>query len=215
MSRLIWLCCILLAPSLVQADDVFAHSQTATQLLQGPLQQPSNSLRVAQVMRGKFVFKKFLSEIPKPLISRGTFVFVKGMGVDWHTQEPFDSDFVLTATGMKQVDAGKTTMQMSASEQPAVRVIAHIFLSLLSLDVESLQSSFSLYGMQQGKQWQVGLKPTIPAIASVFRDAIVNGSAQVESLTLHDANGDRTEIEFSDVQYANQIGTDERSIFVK
>jgi hypothetical protein len=211
-------CCILLLGVLTNqalADDVFNHPQTVTQLLQGPLQQPSNSLRDAQLMRGKFVFKKYLPEIPKPIVSHGTFVFVKELGVDWHTREPFDSDFVLTLQGMRQIDAGKTTMQMNASEQPAVRIIAQIFLSLLSLDVQALQNSFSLYGVQQGRQWQVGLKPTVPAIANVFRDAIVNGAAQVDTLTLHDANGDRTEIEFSDVQYQTQITAEERGVFAK
>ena len=134
--------------------------------------------------------------------------------MDWHTREPFDSDFILTASGMKQIDAGQTTMQMNASEQPAVRVIAQIFLSLLSLDVKALENSFSLYGIQQGKQWQVGLKPTVPAIAAVFRDALISGSTQVEKLTLHDANGDRTEIEFAEVEYAAQIGAEERNLFV-
>jgi hypothetical protein len=48
----------------------------------------------------------------------------------------------------------------------------------------------------------------------VFRDAVIGGTAQVEKLTLHDANGDRTEIEFSDVAYAAQIGAAERNLFV-
>jgi len=185
-----------------QAADVFDHPQTAAQLMQGPLAQPAASLRDAQVLRGKFVYKKYLKEIPQPLISRGDFVFVKNQGIDWHTREPFDSDFVLTASGMKQVDEGRTTLQMNASEQPAVRVVARIFLSLLSLDVNSLQSSFNLFGVQQGKQWQVGLKPTVQAIAAVFSDAVVSGEGQVQNLLLRDANGDRTEISFSDAQYA-------------
>jgi len=213
MKRMLLVCWLTFVVSTAHADDVFNHAQTAEQLLQGALQQPSARLRDAQVMRGKFVFKKYLPEIPKPLVSRGTFVFVTGLGVDWHTREPFDSDFILTAKGMQQIDAGKTTLQINASEQPAVRVIAQIFLSLLSLDVKALQNSFSLFGTQQGKQWQVGLKPVVPAIAAVFRDAIVSGSTQADLLTLHDANGDRTEIEFSEVDYAQQINADDRRMF--
>jgi len=199
----------------VCAEDVFEHPQTATQLLQGPLAQPAASLRDAQVLRGKFVYRKYLKEIPQPLISRGEFVFVKDQGIDWHTREPFDSDFVLTANGMKQIDAGKTTVQMNASEQPAVRVVARIFLSLLSLDVNSLQSSFNLFGVQQGKQWQVGLRPTVAAIAAVFRDAIVSGATQVEGLVLHDANGDRTEINFTETQYVATPNAQELQLFKK
>jgi len=199
----------------VHAADVFDHPQTAEQLLNGPLSRPAAALRNAQVMRGTFTYKKYLKEIPQPLVSHGDFLFARDVGIDWHTRDPFDSDFVLTAKGMRQRDDGKLTLQMNASEQPAVQVVAHIFLSLLSLDVGALQNSFALSGWQQGKPgsetWQVGLRPTVSAIAAVFKEAIVSGDAQVQSLLLRDANGDRTEISFADVQYASSMTAAERA----
>jgi hypothetical protein len=216
-SWIVWLIFGLLSNGVVHAADVFDHPQSAEQLLKGPLAQPAAALRDARVMRGKFVYKKFLKEIPQPLISRGEFVFARDLGIDWHTREPFDSDFVLTAKGMAQRDDGKTTMQVSANEQPAVQVVAHIFLALLSLDVGSLQSSFELFGMQQGAPgnatWQVGMRPTVNAIAAVFKDAVVSGARQVEALVLRDANGDRTEISFSEVQYARSVLPADRALF--
>jgi hypothetical protein len=208
-------CLAVITP--VHADDVFTHPQSAEQLLNGPLAQPAAALRGAQVMRGKFVYKKHLKEIPQPLISRGEFAFARELGIDWHTREPFDSDFVLTAQGITQRDDGKTTLQMNANEQPAVKVVARIFLALLSLDVTSLQDSFSLYGVQEGKpgqtHWQVGLRPTVPAIAAVFKEAVVSGATQVESLQLRDANGDATDISFSDVQYSAAVTAQDRAVF--
>jgi hypothetical protein len=207
----------LLCLNVAHAADVFDHPQTAEQLLKGPLLRPAAALRNAQVMRGKFVYKKFLKEIPQPLISHGEFLFARDLGVDWHTRDPFDSDFVLTAKGMTQRDDGKLTLQMNAGEQPAVQVVAHIFLSLLSLDVASLQNSFALSGVQQGKPgsetWQVGMRPTVSAIAAIFKEAVLSGGAQVEMLVLRDANGDRTEISFADVQYAGSITAAERALF--
>ena len=203
----------LLGSPAARADSVFDHPQTAQQLLQGPLAEPTATLRGAQLMRGTFVYRKFLVEIPQPLLSRGDFVFARDLGIDWHTRQPFDSDFVLTAKGMSQRDDGRTTLQLSASDQPAVKVVARIFLALLSLDVNSLQSSFELSGVQQGRQWQVGLKPTVAAVAGVFRQAVLSGGAQVEKLVLTDANGDRSEIEFSDLRYAAAIGAGDRALF--
>jgi hypothetical protein len=207
----------LLCLNVAHAADVFDHPQTAEQLLKGPLLRPAAALRNAQVMRGKFVYKKFLKEIPQPLISHGEFLFARDLGVDWHTRDPFDSDFVLTAKGMTQRDDGKLTLQMNAGEQPAVQVVAHIFLSLLSLDVASLQNSFALSGVQQGKPgsetWQIGMRPTVSAIAAIFKEAVLSGGVQVEMLVLRDANGDRTEISFADVQYAGSITAAERALF--
>jgi hypothetical protein len=66
------------------------------------------------------------------------------------------------------------------------------------MDVHSLTNSFQLYGAQNGATWQVGLRPSIPGIAAIFREAVVSGGAQVGQVTLYDANQDRTEISFHD-----------------
>ncbi|MGD9842984.1 MAG: outer membrane lipoprotein carrier protein LolA [Steroidobacteraceae bacterium] len=213
-SALSCLLFIALVSTSVHADEVFNHPQSAAQLLKGPLSQPVAALRDAQLMRGNFVYRKYLKELPQPLVSRGEFVFARGLGINWHTREPFDSEFVLTAKGITQRDEGKTTMQVSAVEQPAVKVVARIFLALLSLDVASLQDSFSLSGIQQDKQWRVGLQPTVAAINAVFKDAIVSGSTQVEVLNLNDANGDRTEIRFTALRYDKEITASDRALFV-
>jgi hypothetical protein len=43
------------------------------------------------------------------------------------------------------------------------------------------------------------------------QEAMVSGATQVESLLLRDANGDRTEIGFTDVQYAGSVSASERA----
>jgi hypothetical protein len=192
---------------------VFEHPLTAEQLLKGPLAEPTATLRDAKLMRGSFIYRKFLAEIPQPLTSHGDFAFARELGVDWHTRQPFDSDFVLTLNGITQREDGRTTLQQSASAQPAVKVIARIFLALLSLDVNSLQGSFDLSGVQQGRQWQVGLRPKVAAMAGAFREAVLSGGAQVDTLVMWDANGDRSEITFSDPKYSPALTADDRALF--
>lgn len=182
------------------ADDVFQHPTTAEKLLQGVLAEPARQSNQAQVIRGQFVYRKYLAELPAPLQSTGEYLFVKNLGIVWRTLQPFDSEFVITAKGIVEREAGNSS-PANADEQPAVRVAARIFLSLLSLDVQTLRSTFDLYGLQAGSRWQIGLRPTSSAIAAVFRDAIIGGASQVETVTLHDANGDRTEIQFENMKY--------------
>lgn len=210
MKRIAWLLCALLVTATGRADEVFAHPQSAQQLLSGLLAAPTAAQRNAAVMRGRFVYRRYLTGIPQPLVSRGDFTFARELGIDWHTRQPFDSDFVLTAAGITQRDDGRVSAQLDAGDVPAVRIVARIFLALLSLDVGSLESTFALSGVQDGAQWQVGLKPTVPAIAGVFRDAILSGAAQVQRLQLRDANGDRSEIEFSELQYAPRVAEHDR-----
>ncbi|HMN44778.1 MAG TPA: outer membrane lipoprotein carrier protein LolA [Povalibacter sp.] len=196
------------------AVDPFAHPATGEALLRSTLARPAVQLAKAQVLKGRFTHSKHLSEIPQPLVASGEFIFARDLGVYWHTQQPFDSVVVLTNSGIVQRDEGAQTLQLSADEQPAVRVIANIFLALFTLDVTSLSRNFDLYGLSQGERWIIGLKPRSSAIASVFRQATVTGSGDVEQVVLTDAHGDRTVIDLSAIEYSEAAaGADVRALF--
>lgn len=194
----------LLFLNLARADDVFQHPLSAEQLSGSVLQQPSQLLRDAQVVRGQFVYRKYLSELPAPLESSGEYLFVKNLGIVWHTQQPFDSEFVITAKGMMQREAGKSA---SIGGEQAATAAARIFLSLLTLDLQTLRSTFDLYGIKAGARWQLGLRPINAGVASVLRDGVIAGGEQVETVNLHDANGDRTEIVFKNTSYSQAAPT--------
>ena len=87
--------------------------------------------RTRRSSTGRFTHQKHLTEIPQPLTATGEFTYARGLGVYWHTLQPFDSVFVLTQQGIVQRDEGAETVRLSAQEQPAVRVIADIFLALV------------------------------------------------------------------------------------
>lgn len=193
---------------------VFDHPATASQLLDGILKQPAHELATEAVLRGRFTHRRYIAELSAPLVSTGEFVIARGQGIYWHTLEPFDSEFILTPHGIAQRDEGTETLNMNADGQPAVRMVARIFLALLSMDVQSLTSSFQLYGMQTGPQWQLGLRPTMAGMAAVFREAVVTGSRQVEQVILYDTNKDRTEISFHDFDpsHAPLTATEKRKL---
>ena len=184
--------------------DPFQHPTTGTALLSSTLTVPARNLANAKVLTGQFVHQKQLAEVPQPLIASGDFTYARGLGVYWHTQTPFDSVFVLTQSGIVQRDEGAETMRLSAHEQPAVRVIADIFLALFTLDVTSLSSSFDLFGKSQGERWIVGLRPKSATIGSVFKQATITGAKDVEQVVLLDAHGDRTTIDLKNTQYSNE-----------
>jgi hypothetical protein len=187
--------------------DPFQHPTSGAALLNSTLSVPAKTLANAKVLTGQFVHQKFLSEVPQPLVAHGEFTYARGLGVYWHTQQPFDSVFVLTQSGIVQRDEGKETMRLSAQDQPAVRVIADIFLALFTLDVTSLSSSFDLFGKSQGERWIVGLRPKSATIGSVFSQATITGAKDVEQVVLVDAHGDRTIIDLKNTQYSNTAPT--------
>lgn len=214
MLRLAPLLVLLWSVGTHAAVDPFAHPATGEALLRSTLARPAAQLAKAQVLKGRFTHSRHLSEIPQPLIATGEFVFARDFGVYWHTRQPFDSVVVLTSTGIVQRDEGAPTLRLSSDDQPAVRVIANIFLAMFTLDVTSLSRNFDLYGLSQGERWIIGLKPRSGAIASVFRQATVTGASDVEQVVLTDAHGDRTVIDLSAIEHSEAApGGDVRALF--
>lgn len=196
------------------AADPFAHPATGEALLASTLAKPAARLSKAQVLNGRFTHSKHLREIPQPLVANGDFIFVRDLGVYWHTQQPFDSVVVLTSKGIVQRDVGSQTMRLSSDEQPAVRVIADVFLALFTLDVARLNANFDLYGLSQGDRWIIGLRPRAAAMNAVFKEATVTGARDVEQVVLTDVHGDRTVIDLSGIEYSDaQPAADVRALF--
>ncbi len=210
-----WLALLLLVtPATFALDDVFAHPATARDLAT-LTRVPATSLANAQVVRGRFVQRRHLAGLAQPLESRGTFLFARGLGIEWRTEQPFDSQFMLTDAGITQRDEGGDPLRISAADQPALTVVSRVFFALFALDLESLSHDFALSGRHAGKEgWEIGLKPRDKALGSVFRQAIVSGAASVREVTLEDGNGDRSQIELSDVVYDPRgLSADERRRF--
>jgi hypothetical protein len=180
--------------------DVFDHPATGADLLAGPLAQAAAQLAGAQAIRGRFVFERYLPDVPKPLQSSGEYVVLKGIGIDWHTLAPFDSEVIVAANGVTQIDDG-TARRLGNADQGAMHGAIRMLSALLTLDVDALAATFDLFGDVADGRWSVGLKPRAQDVATVVRDATISGSAQVETVELHDPNGDRTVIEFHDVTY--------------
>ena len=179
------------------ADDLFAHPASLDQLakLLAPARTP---LAGSQALRGTFEQRKYLAGIPKPLVSRGEFTFARDRGVWWHTRVPFDSELVLTREGMTQRDAGGTPIRLTSQQQPALRVVADVFLSLFSLDLKLLAESFDTFGIGDAHGWQLGLVPHAGALGGVVARVTIRGNTRVDHVDLVDSRGDRTELVLGD-----------------
>lgn len=180
--------------------DVFAHPVAVSKALQ-VAKAAVDPLAQAKVVRGQFVQRRSLAELPRPLVSRGDFVFARDVGVAWHTAEPFESRVALGPRGLVQSDASGETLRVDADREPALRFVSTVFVALFSLDVQRLATDFELFALPTSKGWTLGLRPRAAAVRGVVAEAIVSGDSRVERVVLRDARGDRTEIDLADVRY--------------
>jgi hypothetical protein len=195
-------------PATLQASPLFEHPQSAEQLLRTVLQTPAAELVQARALSGEFIQSRSLVGLARPLVSSGEFLLAREFGVHWHTRTPFESDMVLTESGMTLRDSPESgpgaATRVDAQEQPALRVVLNILMAMFTLDVRGLEESFELYGLAaedgEAGRWQVGLKPRQAVLQSVFRAVVIAGARHVERIELVDGNGDRTEIAFAGIR---------------
>ena len=214
MSRR-WLYVLLLAPSLALAagaakpvDPVFAHAAEASELTQ-MLAPVTRQLSGAAGLQGEFTQQNFLHELPRPLTSSGTFLVSRGLGVDWHTLQPFDAEVVLTPQALIQRSGGNSET-LGADQQAGLGAVARTFDALFTLDLPQLTRRFTLYGVQGADRWTLGLKPRDAALATHLSAVVVTGSDRPSQVTLYQASGDRTEIRFAHVRVMQKLTTVQR-----
>lgn len=203
-----------LAFSAFAAAPVFDVPVNAEQLRQ--MTAPAaRELAKTPVLRGNFIQRKFLSGIPKPLKSSGSYVIARDQGIWWHTQLPFDSDFILTQTSMVQLDDGKVSARLTADQQPGLRVVGDVFFSIFSLDPATLAGNFELFG-QRGERdaWIMGLRPRAAAMRNVMSETVITGATRVDKVEFWDSHGDRTEITLSSSNVA-PLSPEEAALFRK
>jgi hypothetical protein len=198
------------APAAADAHaDVFAQA-TDVANLKTLLGRSAVRIADAPTIQGRFEQRKYLADLPQPLVSTGEFQFARDYGVWWHTKTPFESVFVLTRDGMRNRDEGGTEMKISAAEQPGIAAASRIFFALFALDLKALATDFETFGVGTPAQWQIGLRPRAAALAAVFKDARLDGGDEVRSIELRDAHGDRTDILLSGVELPKQPLTPEQ-----
>lgn len=200
---------LLVSPARAEDDAVFAHPMSASELATSLLAEPAREVAASQVLRGKFIHRKQLRDIPAPLEAQGEFVFLRGEGLYWHTIKPFDSVFVLTPSAMVQQDEGGAALTLNAGDQPAVRAAASIFMALFAVDVKALETEFQMFGMPDANGWRLGLRPKNAAMSAIFTQAVVVGDKQVREVRLQDSYGDRTSILLQSTVLLSRTPTEE------
>lgn len=195
------------------AASVFDHAATPEQL-QALLGPSAGALKSAAVLRGEFTQSKFLKELPKPLRSSGEFLVARGLGVDWHTEKPFNAAVLLTPQAMIQRAADGSTQRVSADQQPGLRAVGQVFDALFTLNLERLAETFMLYGEAGDKgSWTLGLVPREAAFAKLMQRIVITGAAEPAQIVLYERSGDRTEIAFSGVRTRATLSDAERNRF--
>jgi hypothetical protein len=131
-----------------------------------------------------------------PIRSSGEFVFNQDSGLSWTVIKPVHSQMILDEQGIRQIQQGKVVWSLDAS-QPAATHISTIIASVLAADWQALNEHFSLSHTLQDKNWKIDLQPKSQVLLSAIKRIEMMGDLTLQTMTLFEANGDSTVIQFS------------------
>ncbi len=167
------------------------------------------SLKPFTTLRGHFEQTKAIQGLKRPLKSSGDFLIAKDKGLLWMPKKPLASVVKMTQNEVAQLKDGKQVFKISAQEQPGLRLIAKVMFSVFSADLPELERHFDVKAERSGDGWKAELSPKEAWVAKVAARIELKGGSFLESVSVDEANGDRTQVHFLDLKAESPLRPEE------
>ena len=161
------------------------------------LQKPAN-------VQGAFTQQRYLKSLVKPMTTSGAFTLVPKKGLLWQMQKPFDTTLRVRADGIMQW-TGSAWTNPNANKLGQNRQI-QLFLDLLGGNTQGLEKQFDLSLSGTAQQWTLQLTPKTAITRQIFTRIDIIGDSVVRKIELNEKQGDRTVMQFSQIQMGKPLG---------
>ncbi|MBJ7538697.1 outer membrane lipoprotein carrier protein LolA [Marinomonas transparens] len=151
-------------------------------------------------LSGTFTQAKYLAQLDTSLRSTGEFHYLRDKEITWHTLTPIDSRLKLTPETMSNYQNGKQVNKMDSGSNPVVAILSDIFFAVMTAQWQVLETYFTVNTKVADRQWQATLTPLNANIGSFANKIILQGDQYLRHITLYEAEGNRTQIDFSQLQ---------------
>lgn len=185
----LWACLLLLTGMAQAASMTQTHVMTQTEVRELLSAEPAQ--------RAHFAQEKQVAGLAQPLKSGGELLLVRGQGLWWHQQQPFELALSLTDRRMSQ-QVGQGPVQVI--DNPQLLEFSGMMLALFGSDEQGLARYFSLDFQSDEQGWTLVLTPLSAPLDKVFASLTLSGGQQLDRLVIADRQGDETRIHFSDWQ---------------
>ena len=168
-------------------------------------------LTAADARSARFEQERQISGLTQALHSSGELLLVKGQGLWWQQQKPFPLTLTLTPTRMVQQLPGQPAQTL---DSPQLLEFSNLMLALFDPSEAALDNYFRHKLASEGEEWTLTLEPIRSPLDKVFASLVLKGRHELESLAIHDKQGDVTLIRFVDWQLKTlPLNAEERSRF--
>lgn len=182
---------LLCMPLLCRAEG--ASSWNVQQLMQG--------LAQVKEAKGKFVERKFMSVLNRPLESSGTLLFQAPGHLEKHTLNPKVESLVLDQ-GVLTIESKSRNIKRTLvlQEYPAVWAFVESIRSTLAGDLPTLERFYTIELAGDAAHWKMRLLPTEPKTREVLREINLSGhDSWVDSIETVEPSGDHALMEVVEI----------------
>jgi outer membrane lipoprotein-sorting protein len=192
---------------------VFA-AQPASASDTGLVSQIATHLAQAKGVRAQFTQTQTLSAMKQPLVSTGSLVFFRERGVIWQIDTPYKATYVITDTGVSEVNANSQRMNSKSSDGVrGVAQVSRMMRAMLGGDLSALYAQFDVHADGTPAQWRMQLTPNQPQLAQSIKGLEMSGGDYLQALRITLANGDVTRIDFANSAAVSELPPADRTLF--
>ena len=180
----------------------------------GLVSQIATHLAQAKGVRAQFTQTQTLAAMKQPLVSTGSLVFFRERGVIWQIDTPYKATYVITDTGVSEVNAnGQRTNSKSSDGVRGVAQVSRMMRAMLGGDLSALYAQFDVHADGTPAQWRMQLTPNQPQLAQSIKGLEMSGGDYLQALRITLANGDVTRIDFANSAAVSELPTADRTLF--
>jgi outer membrane lipoprotein-sorting protein len=154
--------------------------------------QLMNELAKHKGGKAKFVEKKTISLLDKPVVSTGEMSYIAPAYLEKRTLMP-KPEILILDKDMLSIERDKQKLSINLSNQPEALAFIDSIRGTLTGNRAALEKNYGLYLSGTADKWVLTLLPSEPKIAALVLRIVVSGSKnQIRSIEYLQADGDRS-----------------------
>jgi hypothetical protein len=174
----------------------------------------TEGLKKTTHIKTDFTQSRAVKALTRPLKSSGKMLFSNQLGVYWELTKPFSSKIIIDNEKMINVDDNGKKIIVKAEDKPMLHGFTKIFMAIFSGNTKDLPEHFELFFKGNNDLWQIGLIPKSSALKKALSKITLSGKQQhVEMVLINEANGDITEIHFSNIMTPEKFTVEDSAKF--
>ena len=171
------------------------------------------SISSNKITKGEFKQNKLIKRMKREMASSGTFIISAEDGILWQTEKPYYSSMAMTKSAIIQTNAKGKKSVLSANTNATFEQFAKVLSSVFTGKADTLMENFEIEFIGSPDNWNINLVPKNTSVRNFVAEIEMAGKISIDTMTIHEANGDFIRYEFLNQTYPEKLSDEEKEFF--